>query len=173
MKRQDKTTLKQIADYWIENSEISELELNFDWSDSHTHCWNCGDDKYRKSTKKIALERCHIVPHSLDGKDTPSNYVLLCKECHAEAPNTSNKNDMWDWIKSNHLPFALYGTYKIRKALVMYKQKEGHSFLDKIKNIKNIGEVISNEFAKTATHGVKMNISTYYFMFKSIVKNYT
>ena len=29
MKRQDKTTLNQIADYWIKNNNIDETQLNF------------------------------------------------------------------------------------------------------------------------------------------------
>jgi hypothetical protein len=33
-KRKDKTTLKQIADYWAANSDICETKLNFDWSDT-------------------------------------------------------------------------------------------------------------------------------------------
>ena len=173
MKRQIKTTLKQISDYWVKNNNISEAELNFDWSDSYTHCWNCGDNKYRKSKLTPSLERCHIIPDALGGSDLPNNYVLLCKECHAEAPNTSNHKDMWDWIKSNFIPASLYGTYKIRKALVMFKEKEGYSFFDKAIMIKNFNNVLEKEFRKINTHGLKYNVVTYYYMLKSIVKNYT
>lgn len=173
MKRQIKTTLKQIIDYWIENNNIDETKLNFDWSDANTHCWNCGDDKYRNSIKKASLERCHIIPHSLGGYDVPSNYVLLCKECHSEAPNISNNNNMWDWIKSNYMPISLYGTYRIRKALVMFKQKEGYSFFDKAKDIKDLNKVYIIEFKKISTHVSKITITTYYYMFKSIINNYT
>jgi len=172
-KRTNKTTLSKIADYWIINSNISETDLNFDWSDAHTHCWNCGDDKYRSSVKKASLERCHIIPHSLGGKDTPSNYVLMCSDCHSEAPNTSNHNDMWNWIKSNYMPLSLYGTYRIRKAAIMFKQKEGYSFFEKAMHIENFEEVILLEMRKTSTHKVKMTVSTYYYMFKGIIENYT
>ena len=173
MKRQGKTTLKQIADYWIKNNNIDETQLNFDWSETHTHCWNCGDNKYRKSKKTASLERCHIIPHALKGEDKPNNYVLLCSECHAEAPNTSEPNDMWDWIKSNYIPLSLYGTYKIRKALVMFKEKEGYSFFDKAINIKDFNNAINSEMSKIGTHGIKYNIVTYYYMLKNIIKNYT
>jgi len=172
MKIQDKTTLSQIADYWIINNEIDETQLNFDWSDAHTHCWNCGDNKYRKS-KKNSLQRCHIIPHSLNGNDIPSNYVLLCKECHAEAPNTSNPHNMWEWIKSNYIPFSFNDTYKIRKALVMFEQKEGYSFFDKEINIEDLDTAIKSEMCKISTHGNKMNVVTYYYMFKNIIRNYT
>ena len=79
MKREIKTTLKQISDYWIKNNNISETELNFDWSDSDTHCWSCGDNKHRKSKSTVSLERCHIIPHSLGGEDLPNNYVCFVK----------------------------------------------------------------------------------------------
>ena len=173
MKRQDKTTLKEIADYWIKNNNIDETQLNFDWSEAHTHCWNCGDNQYRKSKKTASLERCHIIPHALKGEDKPSNYVLLCHKCHSEAPNTSESNDMWDWIKSNYIPLSFYETYKIRKALVMFKEKEGYSFFDKAINIKDINNAITSEARKTGTHGIKYNVSTFYYIFKSIIKNYT
>lgn len=173
MRRQDKTTQKQIADYWIENNNICETELNFDWSDAHTHCWNCGDNKYRKSKKTASLERCHIIPNALNGQDIPSNYVLMCKECHAQAPNVSNDKDLWNWIKSNYIPFSFYGTYKIRKALVMFKEKEGYSFFDKVKIIEDFNKVLQIEMGKISTHGPTVNAATYYYMFKSIVNNYT
>lgn len=173
MKRTDKTTIKQIADYWVENNNIDEQELNFDWADAYTHCWNCGDNKYRTTTNKPSLERCHIIPHSLGGNDSPDNYVLLCKECHQEAPNIRNSNDMWDWIKSNYIPFSLYGTYTIRKALVMFKQKEGYSFFDKAVNLNNLNEIICAEFKNISTHMRTVNTTTYYYMFKSIIDKYT
>jgi HNH endonuclease len=30
------------------------------------------------------LERAHLIPHSLGGKATPSNMVLLCHRCHLD-----------------------------------------------------------------------------------------
>lgn len=168
-----KTTKKQIAEYWMKHNNICETELNFDWSEAETHCWNCGDNKYRSSTKKTSLERCHIIPSALNGEDTPSNYVLLCDTCHSEAPNTSNPNDMWNWIKSNHIGFAFYGTYTIRKALVLFKQKHGYSFIQKVIGIENFQEILTKELLKTNTHGHRMNVSTYYYMFKTIVENYS
>ena len=173
MKRKDKTTLKQIADYWIKNNHIDETELNFDWSEAHTHCWNCGDNKYRKSTKKAPLQRCHIIPHSLGGEDTPSNYVLLCKECHAEGPNTSNTNDMWDWIRSNRTFYPFYDTYTLNKALTMFNQKEGYPFLDKALGIENFNDVLKSEMDKLGSHFLKINSVTYYYMFKNIIDNHT
>lgn len=172
MSRSNKTTLKEIADYWVNHSNICETELNFDWADSYTHCWNCGHNKQWASNKKPSLEKCHIIPHSLGGKDIPSNYVLLCKDCHRLAPNTSNPNDMWEWIKSNYTPFSFTGTYHIRQALVMFKQKEGCSFFDKAAHIKDLSQCIKNELQKTSVHfSCRINASTLYFTMRNIIQD--
>lgn len=171
MKRQDKTTLKQIADYWIEHNDICEMELNFDWADAHTHCWNCGDDKNRSKSTKASLQRCHIIPHSLGGVDTPSNYVLLCASCHKESPNVKNTSAMWDYIKSNRTKHGFTGTYRIEKGLELFKQKEGYCFFDKALNISNIMEVIADAMKNATAHGAVMNASTYHYMLKGILSN--
>ena len=44
------------------------------------------------------LERAHIVAHSAGGSDEPSNFVLLCLQCHEEAPMTTDPEDMFRWI---------------------------------------------------------------------------
>lgn len=171
MPRTNKTTLKQIADYWVSHSEICETKLNFDWSDAYSHCWNCGDNKKRKSN--VSLEKCHIIPHSLGGLDEPSNYVLLCKSCHESAPNTSNPNDMWDWIKSNFIPFSFTDTYHIRQALIMFKEKEGYSFFEKAVFVDDLNDCIKKELRKTSTHlSHKNNTSTLYFTLKKIIENH-
>jgi hypothetical protein len=164
-KRIVNTKIKDIANYWQNNSEFCESLLNFDWSDSLTNCWNCGN-------KSKSLERCHIVPHSLGGKDVPENYVILCKSCHREAPNIDDKTAMWDWIKSNYVPMSFYGTYRFRKALVMFKKKEGYSWFDKAIHIENIFEKLKNEYQNNiSVHfgDPKPNEITLYYMLKKLV----
>lgn len=41
------------------------------------------------------LERAHIVA---SGEDTPSNFVLLCHDCHRNAPMTNNVDWMLEWV---------------------------------------------------------------------------
>jgi hypothetical protein len=91
-----KTTASQIIAYW--ESRIDESDLGTDFAEAHERCWRCG---YRSK-----LQRCHIVPHALDGPDEPSNYVLLCGRCHREAPNTRNPDFMWQWIKATKVPLC-------------------------------------------------------------------
>lgn len=84
-------------------------------------CWGCGkpiisknEDEYRKNgeynklwnDKKVVskLNRCHIIPHSLGGKDEPSNLFLMCYSCHFESPDTKNASSFFRWVyqrKSN------------------------------------------------------------------------
>lgn len=173
MKRELKTPIAEIANYWIKNTRIPETELNFDWAEAHTHCWNCGDDKYSRSTKKTTLHRCHIVPHSLGGEDKPSNYVLMCKECHEEAPNVKDNSVMWDWIKSNYIPGLLTNTYKLRKALKIFEDKEGYSFLELADSVQDLDQVLKKELDNTSVHfGRKRNVSTIYYSLRRIANTY-
>lgn len=95
MGRTINTTIEQAVEYW--SHYVDECDLSVDWAEANTHCWRCGCEKH--------LERCHIVPDSLGGKDAPENIVLLCKRCHAEGPNVTDPDIMWDWIKAYNVPF--------------------------------------------------------------------
>jgi hypothetical protein len=67
MRKSIKTKASEIVQYWEVNT--SECGLGVDFAEAHERCWRCG--------YKLPLERCHIIPASLGGEDTPSNYVLL------------------------------------------------------------------------------------------------
>ena len=91
------TTKKQIVEWAMAN--INELDYGVDRSEMDTHCWRCGHERY--------TERCHVIPDALDGEDTPSNYRLLCSECHLEAPNVNDPDEMDKWIRRTNV-----GTYE-------------------------------------------------------------
>lgn len=96
MKRQPiKTKIPEIVNYWF--SRIDESDFSVDAAEAHERCWRCGCKRH--------LERCHIVPDSLGGKDEPSNLVLLCARCHKENPNVGDPEIMWDWLKAYKVPF--------------------------------------------------------------------
>lgn len=105
-----KTSRKQIIEYW--ETRQDECELSVDWAEAGERCWRCGCKTNRN------LDRCHIIPHALGGKDEPSNFVLLCKRCHAEGPNVSDAEIMWDWIKAYGVAF--YDTFWIHMGLKEY-----------------------------------------------------
>lgn len=111
-----KTTIDEIVSYWV--TKVDEGDLSIDFSEAHERCWRCGYEK--------KLERCHIVPHSLGGKDIPSNYVLLCKRCHLDNPNVSDPEIMWDWLKAYQCDF--YDTFWILQGISEYQKIYGISF---------------------------------------------
>lgn len=77
-----KTSKLEIANYW--NSVKSEDKF------SVSQCWRCGIKK--------RLDRCHIKAQAISGADEPSNFVLLCKHCHFDSPNTDNSDFIWEWL---------------------------------------------------------------------------
>ena len=99
MRTKIKTTKKQIVDYW--DTHADESDLSIDFSEADKRYWRCGCKRH--------LQRCHIIPDSLGGKDEPSNFVLLCSRCHLDNPNVADKEIMWDWLKSYAVPF--YDTF--------------------------------------------------------------
>lgn len=89
-----KTTKKQIAKWGASN--LNELNMGADAADFLTHCWRCGHDNE-------PTERCHVIPDALGGEDVSSNFRLLCKGCHLEAPNVNDPKAMDEWIKTTKL----------------------------------------------------------------------
>ncbi len=110
-----KTTIQEAIDYWIKF--VDECDLSIDWSEADTHCWRCGCKKH--------LQRCHIIPDALGGKDCAENIVLLCKRCHAEGPNVTDPEIMWDWIKAYKVPFyeTFWSIRGMKEYEFMYKKK--------------------------------------------------
>lgn len=96
-----KTKKEEIVRYWFFEQLVDECGLSVDASEAHERCWRCGC--------KHNLERCHIVPESLGGKDEPSNLVLLCHRCHLDNPNITDPEIMWDWIRAYGVP--IYDTF--------------------------------------------------------------
>lgn len=82
MSQRIKTTKDEIASYW--NGLFPDKALQTEV------CWRCGVKK--------RLDRAHIQASSIDGQDTPENFVLLCKHCHIEAPNVDGAFYMWHWL---------------------------------------------------------------------------
>ena len=98
----------QIFEYW--KGRLRRLGIFVKWS--KPACWACGfhyGAKYdikRSHTRwsdvlncwdRIPLQRCHIVPRSLGGRDEVSNLFLMCRECHDLAPNTSIPEIFFEW----------------------------------------------------------------------------
>ena len=128
--RKIKTKKKEIIEYY--NKTLSDFDLGVDVADIANRCWRCAYER--------RLERCHIIPHSLGGKDIPSNYVLLCNQCHQEAPNVNDSKHMFEWIKRTKV-----------------------SFYDSYWRCRELAEELRNLFNQTSVHfghGNKINEST-------------
>lgn len=93
-----KTTKKQIVEWGMNN--IPEAGYGVDACNMETYCWRCGCERH--------TERCHVVPHSLGGEDTPSNYRLFCKDCHREQPNVKDYDATDKWVRETNV-----GTYNM------------------------------------------------------------
>ncbi len=127
------TKIQEIVDYW--SNLIYEGDLSADWADADSHCWRCGCEKN--------LERYHIVPDALGGKDEPENLVLLCKRCHAEGPNVTDPQIMWDWIKSYKV--NCYDTFWMYHGLREYQFIYKNTMKDDLKEILNKANISGKE----------------------------
>jgi len=123
-----------IFDYWKTKhidklgnvTDDGDVRIVHDWGEPC--CWGCGkiiegvdkDPNYEEWLKqsdfkriwnhkatKHELNRCHIFPGAMGGKDEPENLFLLCPECHALSPDTSNPNNFFRWV------------FKRRKEMIM------------------------------------------------------
>lgn len=105
----------------LDDQDPTEMVV-FDWGEPS--CWACGRPACRKAEEeaqlqekckredgtfdyaslwnnprvKSELNRCHIKPAALGGKDEPSNLFLLCEECHLLSPDTINVNSFFRWV---------------------------------------------------------------------------
>lgn len=52
----------------------------------------------------LPLERAHIIPRSRGGSNRIRNFVLLCRDCHREAPDAIDSFVMLKWLQ-NRKPF--------------------------------------------------------------------
>ena len=167
MREPIKTSQQEIVDYWTRHED--ECGLAVDWVEAHERCWRCG---YRSR-----LERCHIIPHSLGGLDTPSNLVLLCCRCHREAPNVADPRFMWIWLRATWVPF--YDTYWTIRGSFEFEQMFGHlpfSSLRLSESQKQLAEKIIREEMKNATIHFgegRMNSSTIACIFARVEERLT
>ncbi len=108
---------ESILAFW--EGEDSFRSLGIDSERAASSCWRCSSQR--------EIQRCHIVPKALGGKDAKENYVLLCKRCHAEAPNVIMPQIMWDWISAYraHYPNDLWSQVALKEYEFLYGKSLG------------------------------------------------
>ena len=118
------TKHSDIAKYWLgkyilPNGSISENKGELIITDPYEpSCWGCDkpiftNNKNIEDFEKVwnstngKLERCHIFPESLGGKDQPDNLFLLCPHCHKESPDTANREAFFRWVYDKREKFTM------------------------------------------------------------------
>lgn len=134
-----KTTKDEIVNYWFFEKFIDKCGLSVDASEAKERYWRCGC--------KHNLERCHIVPESLGGKDEPSNLVLLCHRCHLDNPNITDPEIMWDWLRAYGVP--MYDTFWNLMGLKEYKFIYNRSFYSELFDLEIKSHKEANELIKS------------------------
>jgi hypothetical protein len=112
-----KTTREAIVEYWC--TRVYEGDIGTDWSEALNRCWRCSDEHRN-------LDRCHIIAAQHGGPDEPSNLVLLCGPCHAEAPMVLDRTFIWHWIRIYRM--ETYDTFWCNRILAEYKRLYGEDF---------------------------------------------
>lgn len=97
--RTNNTAPQDIVTYW--RDRVDDSDMGCCWSQAHECCWRCG----RRGKKQ--LEKCHIIPHQepFNGPDAPENFVLLCGDCHRDAPCINDPVYIWRWIQETHIHY--------------------------------------------------------------------
>lgn len=164
-----KTKIEDIVDYWSRNED--ECGLSVDFSEAHERCWRCGCERN--------LQRCHIVPHSLGGKDEPSNLVLLCKRCHLDNPNVADKEIMWDWLKAYAVPFYdtfwnIQGLEEYKKIYSISMEEEWHKRNITEKEAEELKEILHEQIQKASYHfgDPHLNVATLAGIYRMSLKEY-
>lgn len=118
------TSHYSIFEYWKDKflKENGSIDSDGDYSEMVVRdwgepcCWGCGkpivskkeeyyqrdgDYKHLWNDTHGKLERCHIVPGSIGGKDEPQNLFLLCPQCHFLSPDSTNRRSFFRWVYNN------------------------------------------------------------------------
>lgn len=121
----DVKTIDEIIDEVVCNEYV---KVVYDWGEPS--CWACDkpvigvyEEKRSKDETidlskiwndayvKRKLQRCHIKPRTLGGKDAPENMFLMCDKCHSESPDTVNSKNFFRWVYDQRKTHT-FGAYK-------------------------------------------------------------
>lgn len=96
-------TAYRIAEYWASAEGAKRWLVCIDLGEPS--CMACGYyakhwDKPKTPNQRwndCKLDKAHIIALSAGGANEPSNYLMLCSRCHADAPMTNNEKAMFRW----------------------------------------------------------------------------
>ncbi len=76
--------------------------LGWDFKETKATKKLTGNSALYRHWNKLPLERAHIIPHARGGSNRLRNFVLLCPECHKEAPDVVNSYLMLKWLQNRN-----------------------------------------------------------------------
>jgi len=148
----------EIVFHW--KDKLDGISMHFDYM--RPCCWACGfswREKYYPKLRnrgvdyilgkwdKIPLQRCHILPRALNGKDQASNLFLMCRECHDHSPNTIYENIFFSWVRSQD--FKARACAKLKDAFLSYgiESEEEQNALGMLMKTEEYKEWINGKFS--------------------------
>jgi HNH endonuclease len=105
------------------------------------------------------LERAHIVADCSGGAFDPSNFTLLCAECHREAPMTEDPEIMFRWI-ANHERWGDRLVRECLQAIRKYNIKPEDITMDNLKGWHELMEANDMRFHPRSSRQEKINLVT-------------
>lgn len=137
--------------------------------DSMPEIPNSRDYAWLWSSKEVksGLNRCHIVPHAMDGKDTPQNLFLMCGNCHIESPDTKNREGFFRWVyrrRKGSVMGVIDPVNMVKKINTDLEDRGLPSILEIGKDCPdffNGSEIYGFLEKNVGTHGAKVAASTY------------
>jgi hypothetical protein len=164
-----------IFNYW-KNEMLFDEPVIADWAEPE--CWCCkkailvetetarkdGDFKYIWNKTSEHLQRCHIVPKSLEGSNAPNNLFLLCPSCHEQAPNSDNRDIFLRWIYFERKKYAIgWNLQKLLDTAKYLCQQSDVDFDEFIRFFNNLGNS-KLDSKHVSTHLSKLTESTVIMM---------
>ena len=155
----------KIVEYWRDNTHINIFPY---WKDAETQCWRCG----YKFTKD--LQRCHIIPRALGGSDSADNLILLCRNCHREAPDVNDSAFMLRWLEATMHCHEIRVFQEVLEEVFNVIGREWLSNpspedFDEDKFVNNFKDVYKTE---TSTHcGITSKSTSAYALIETLKKN--
>jgi hypothetical protein len=113
-----------IALYWRRR------EPRFVESMSEPRCFAChfypfegqAPENIRRGWQKD-LQRCHIIAASEGGSNNPENFLILCEDCHREAPMVMDSATMIKWVLNHETNVSVF-VAEITEAMKEFRLEE-------------------------------------------------
>lgn len=132
---------------WESFDNIAECSLG------HAFCWACGV----KKSKIASLDKCHILPYALGGSNEPSNFFLMCGDCHDLSPDSAFPDIFFRWVRHREAYTNKY-LQDILDVMQPYMSQLNDQQLNSVSN--DLLDTVASSFEYVGSHGGKISRST-------------